>query len=93
MVLVSEKEQVDPSEPKAKKVRKNQFSECGKGFKRPDGLKKHLLTHKPESRKNFPCQFKQCGKSFKLKQQLESHLKVHSDKTFITVSTVKLISN
>ena len=53
MVLVSEKEQVDPSEPKAKKVRKNQFSECGKGFKRPDGLKKHLLTHKPESKKKI----------------------------------------
>ncbi|RXG61221.1 Zinc finger protein [Armadillidium vulgare] len=54
----------------------NRCSTCGKGFKKPSDLVRHIRTHTGE--KPFAC--KLCCKKFAVKSTLDVHLRTHTGK-------------
>ena len=74
--------QVDtkPAQDTPKKQRKHFCQECGKGFTRPDKLKRHTIIHSPD-RPCIPCMCKEshgCERTFYRNDSMKRHALTHT---------------
>ena len=74
--------QVDtkPAQDTPKKQRKHFCQECGKGFTRPDKLKRHTIIHSPD-RPCIPCVCKEshgCERTFYRNDSMKRHALTHT---------------
>ena len=69
-----------PKETPPKKERKHFCQECGKGFTRPDKLKRHTIIHSPD-RPCIPCICKEshgCERTFYRNDSMKRHALTHT---------------